>query len=336
MRSCLTIIVLTAGLYSGSFAAFSQNSRSVVADSLGGAFCARVDDPSAIFINPAGISQLKSTEFSLMYGVPYYGLPGISLQQGYAAAAIPLGKRFTLGFGGSVFDTAGNLTEQEGIVGLAWLYNSVSVGVNATYLYHSYNVGDDALAMADPVFANGTAKGAIGVDAGVLYQPIKYIALGASVRHANSPDVGLLSKDPVPVEYRAGTDAKYNNTSLLFDVLLRDAGADIADGQQLSWHCGVEQAFGPIEEKTTTKIRRYSKTLRNYLDSNSEYMYAQGPIQHKFAVRLGANNTQLTAGFACTVAQIRFDYALALVTTDLKDNNGSHRVSLSYRFKRIP
>jgi hypothetical protein len=295
LKSFFLATFLLVSIYPTAFSAFSQNSQSVVAYPLGGAFCAKADDPSAIFINPAGISQLQSPEISMMYGVPYYGLPGISLQEGYLAAAMPIGKNFTVAVGGNNFNTNGDLVEQEGVLGLAWLaYDDLSIGANTTYLYHAYNIGDDALAKSDPVFAKGTSKGAIGFDLGARYQWYKFLALGASARHVNSPNVGLLSKDIVPAEYRFGADATYRDTSALFDVMIRDAGSDIADGRQVTWHLGVERVFCEMEGKYLENIHYRSKELIHYYDTHLQYMSAHEPTQHRFAVRLGANDTEIT------------------------------------------
>ncbi|MCP4691207.1 MAG: hypothetical protein GY859_24385, partial [Desulfobacterales bacterium] len=58
----LALCALTPGLAMGSgFAITDQGAKAVA---MGGAFAAQADDPSAVYFNPAGITQLEGTQMS--------------------------------------------------------------------------------------------------------------------------------------------------------------------------------------------------------------------------------------------------------------------------------
>lgn len=287
-------------------AGFAKASTGVAAEALGGTFAAKADDPTAVFMNPAGISQLKRAEATFMYGKPYWGLEGVALSESHFAAGLPLTRRLTLGFGANLFDADKRLKEQETVVGASFQATPrFSVGLNLSYLYHSYSFGGDAAAAQDPVFANGRSKGALGVDAGGLFQATDKLRLGLSIRHLNKPDVGLASKDPVPMEWRTGAMYSFKRFNLLGDVMLRDRGAGVADRQELVWSLGGEWVLQPLKL----------------------------PGSPEMALRAGVNSRQqLTAGFGVRVKDVSVDYAMTLVETLMEDNSGTHRLSLGYRF----
>src|SRR3989339_195431 len=134
-------VVFIIGASSPLFAGFSQNSLSVPALGMGGAFVAIADDASALFINPAGAAQLRQPEGACMYAVPYAGLPDVSICEGYVCAVIPCGENGSVVVGGNTVDTAGLLVEQEARAGYAHcLTPALLAGISAGYLYHSYNV----------------------------------------------------------------------------------------------------------------------------------------------------------------------------------------------------
>ncbi|MGC8924729.1 MAG: OmpP1/FadL family transporter, partial [Calditerrivibrio sp.] len=59
----LSIIGITSGMaYSNGFQINEQGAKAL---GMGGAFVAQADDPSAVYFNPAGITQLAGTQFSL-------------------------------------------------------------------------------------------------------------------------------------------------------------------------------------------------------------------------------------------------------------------------------
>lgn len=300
--SLALILILEAPAMAG----FSKASTGVAAEALGGSFTAKADDPTAVFLNPAGLSQLKRAEATFMYGKPYWGLEGISLTESHLAAGIPLSPRWTLGVGTNLFDADKRLREQEGIMGAAFQATPrLTLGANLSYLYHSYSVAGDDAAAQDPVFAGGRSKGAVGVDIGGLFRATDKLSLGMSVRHLNKPDVGLATKDPVPMELRMGALYAFKRFNLLGDAMLRDRGAGVADRQELVWSLGGEWVV----------------------------RYLKAPGAPSLALRTGVNSRrQLTMGFGVKVKDVSVDYAMTLVESLIQDNSGTHRLSLGYRF----
>ena len=80
-----------------AWASFQNTPFSIKAEGLGGAFVGIADDPTAVFINPAGLVNLRYPEVALMYGKPFAGLEGIDLSEGYTALAFPIGERVAFG-----------------------------------------------------------------------------------------------------------------------------------------------------------------------------------------------------------------------------------------------
>ncbi|MBI4051152.1 MAG: type IX secretion system membrane protein PorP/SprF, partial [Elusimicrobia bacterium] len=275
-----------------SFGSFQDSSLSVKAKGLGGAFVGVADDSSALFINPAGMTQMRSPEASFMFGKPLLGLPQVSLGEGYIALAVPVGSEAAMGLGANTFFASGFLQEYQGVLGGAYrLFPSISIGVNATYLYHTYTIGKDPLFSDDPIFRNGISKGAVGIDAGLLVSPHPDFNLGFSVRHLNRPDVGLVFEDKVPMEMRVGGQVKMSRFSISGEVLRRGYVADL--DTTTTWHLGLEVPYRIL------------------------------------SFRGGVNSNEVAAGLGLAFGFLRIDYSFGLLNELRSDNSGSHRIALS-------
>ncbi len=295
--SCLLSFLFLLYTATGE-AAFSSPALSGPAQGMAGCFTAKADHVSALLINPAGLSRLPQAEASFLHAVPFASVPGVSVRQEFLAAALPLGPRWTLGLGASSFNAGDLMKEQELLVGLTRLVTPrLALGLNASYLRHSYDLSGNASLEQDPVFAAGRAKAAVGVDAGLLYSPASFLSLGASVRHLNRPDVGLAARDRVPLEARAGVLWRLGRVHLLADVLRRDAGADVARGRQDILATGLEWAPVP-----------------------------------RLALRAGAARGRLTSGLGLAFGPLRLDYAWGLFRSSADDPQMDHRLGLTGRF----
>ena len=81
MKKVLPILLLTISLTARIFAGgFQLNEHGARAMAMGGAFTGLANDPSAVFFNPAGITQLKGTQFylgtTLIAPLSSYKVPG--------------------------------------------------------------------------------------------------------------------------------------------------------------------------------------------------------------------------------------------------------------------
>lgn len=284
-------------------AGFLQDSPSAAAQAMAGTFAGKADDPSALFINSAGLAQLRRPEGYFLYSKPQLGLEGASLAQSGLIAAAPAGERLTFALGANSFDAAGLLKEEEFLLGSAYKLNShLLLGMSLGYLRRSYNIGGDPLAERDPVFKNGTSKGALGLDVGAIVLINRQAQLGFSARHLNRPDLGLSGSDRVPMALRAGGLYRLERFNVLADLNFRDSRSAGAGEGRLSWSAAAE------------------------------LLVVKRRIGPSLLVRAGVNENQLTMGFGVTAWNLTVDYAFALFSKLVNDGAGGHTLALRMAF----
>jgi len=180
IAACVFLLVLAAG--TRAQAHFEHMVLSARAASLGGAFVALADDPSAVVDNPAGLCGIQTLSFLSTYDNPY-GVDGVD--EGYLSAVIPT-RAVALGvswFHRGVRDALG-----EDMVTVALGRDlkrtsedaSRSVGASVDFAHVSVSDGLDASANA------------VSVGAGVLLRPFAFIGLGYSIRNLNQPEFDLI------------------------------------------------------------------------------------------------------------------------------------------------
>lgn len=283
-------------------AGFLQDPPNAAAQAMAGTFAGKADDAGALFINPAGLAQLRRSEGYLLHSRPLLGLKGASLSRSGLAAAVPVGESLTLAVGADSFDAAGLLKEQEFLLGGAYKLNShLILGLSLGYLRRSYNIGGDPLAERDPVFKSGTSKGALGLDAGVLVLINPRAQLGFSARRLNRPDLGLSSRDPVPLAVRAGGLYRLERFNMLADLNLSDSRSEGSG----------ERRFSP--------------------SAAAEVLVVKSQVTPSLLIRAGVNENQFTAGFGIAAWDLTVDYAFAVFSKLIKDGAG-HTVSLRAAF----
>lgn len=295
---------LAAGLLLGTssstaFASFQYPLNSARSAALGGASVYGAPEAGALFQSPASPAGLERAEAYALYQKVAAGGEGAGLGQGLLAAAVPT-RLGVLGLGVADFHASGLLDERAAAVTLGGgLFGSVSGGVAVKYLRRDFLSGGDPLAAADPVFAGGTSKGAAAFDLGLRADPSREFSLGAVVRNANSPDLGLRSEDRVPREYQAGA------SWLLGGWGLRVSG-------DLSYR---DSRVGTLRDRLTPGIG-LEKTLEGQ------------PV----ALRVGANTDQFSAGVGLELGRLGIDYSFVLSRELAADNAGTHLLGLRYRF----
>lgn len=284
-------VILT---WSPARADFADGMSSAAAEGLGDAGVAMPAEAASLFVNPASLALLDRGDLSLMYAKPLAGVAGVSLQQGVMAVGLPLGERMTFSGGVRAFDNAGLSREIEAAAGGGLrLTDKVSLGGAVSFMRREFHVEDIPGASSDPVFAQGSSKSGLGLDAGFLYEASKDLSLGASTRRINKPDMGLVAEDKVPMTWRAGGAWRRGAFTFLGEIRGRSEATD-ADSK---WGAGVEwRAISPL------------------------------------ALRVGADSGKVTAGMGLGMRNLRVDYAFSF-TQDLgAGESGSHRVSVGYRF----
>jgi hypothetical protein len=281
-------------------AAFQVPIASPESAAMAGAGLTASRDSASLFINPARLAGMERPDFYFMYDQMYAGLAGVGpIGQGFVSGGLPT-RHGTFAFGLGMFRAAGLLEERT----LALTYarrlgQRVEAGVTVKQLHHSYLVGDDPLAAADPVFRNGRSKGAFGMDAGVSVRVTEPLTLGVAFRNLNRPDVGLAVEDRVPREIQTSAAYALPNKHLRFtaDLLYRDNDA------------------GALRDHLTPSVG-VEKSLEG----------------DHFLFRAGLTPEALTAGFGLRVGNIGLDYALVLNRNLIQGSVGTHQLGLRVRF----
>ncbi len=230
VRSIL-VVVLLATIPVRASAHFEGALLSSRTASLGGAFVALADDPSATVDNPAGLSGLLQPALLATYQRPY-GVDG--LDESFAAVSIPA-KWVTVGAAWFHRGLDGALSEDRVTVALARDLKrtsedaSLSIGVNV----------DIAMASASDPIDSDDATTAFG--AGVLLRPFSFIGMGYSIRNVNEPSLDLVeggATTPLPRTQTVGLSYYWQDRLTVTAELFEDARS--------AWHSrgGVELRLG--------------------------------------------------------------------------------------------
>lgn len=311
------------------YAAFKDSGFGARPVGMGGAFTAIADDSNAPLWNPAGIAQLETREFAVMYGRPYLGLDLNSgendttfLQIGNISAATPIQGFGAMGFSWTnflvsklyqensfVFNYANSLHDKLFSSGNTELY----AGFNLKVLRRSFSVDTDTIErekdsagnlVASSPFNEPDAKSALSFDFGVLSKFADTIAVGFAAKNLDNPDVGFKTEDRLPREFQGGVAffakdiGPFEDLTPAFEVSYRKAGDQKAD---IRPHVGAETWLG----------------------------------LHTYGLRMGGNDRELTFGlsYAKTFPKFVFqiDYSFVGSLTLRADNVGTHRVAIVWK-----
>lgn len=175
-------LIAPAGTARAHFEHFVLSARSA---SLGGAFVAIADDPSAVTDNAAGLSGFKTPAFLATYNRPY-GVDGID--EGYLSAVVPLPG---VSLGASWFHRGVEDALSEDMITLALARDlkrtseDASLAVGATVDFARVAVS----AQENVADASATS---VTFGASVLLRPFAFIGLGYSIRNLTSPSFDLV------------------------------------------------------------------------------------------------------------------------------------------------
>jgi hypothetical protein len=218
MIFCSLLVVCTA--WSGLAYSYDNLGYGVRATGMG-AFVGLADDPSAIFYNPAGISQLERPQIYLMYDKiskftigenenPYL-LSGVGVY--------PLNDKLRFFLGGSQKGSLANptnvVTNNVGIVGLAgWLAQDFSLGLNGKFLYNS----------------NYGKKKGVDLDLGLFYRFSPKFSVGVAVENLLATDMIPDNGDTLGYAIREGKigfayhfDMERYSTILAWDIRVKNS-----------------------------------------------------------------------------------------------------------------
>ncbi len=296
--------LLCAGLVAGGArharAAFDFAPTGAQAAAMGGSVLAGTGDSASLFLNPAGTAGLSRPEAYFMYNRYFAGLSGVeALGQGFASVGVPT-KLGVLSAGYADLRAAGLLEERVVAVSFArrW-FGFLDAGVTGKHLHHKYLIASDPAASADPVFRDGSSRGAFALDFGAGAVVAGPLSAALAVRNVNRPDVGLATEDRVPREYQAGLAYAVESwrLKLTADFLYRDSDS------------------GSLKERSVPSVG-----LEKSLEGD------------RVKFRLGASPDQLSAGGGVQFDRFGFDYAFILSRNLLANNAGTHMIGIRYRF----
>jgi hypothetical protein len=257
------------------------------------------DDSAGIFANPAAIASLKATDLYFVHSRLFAGLEGIgTLSEGFFTGAFPTRYgNFGVGYGN--FSASGLLTERTLALTYARSFRNLQFGVTTKRLSRENQIDGDALAAADPVFANGTSRAAWAMDLGfsaVIRSPLK---VAFAIRNLNAPNLGLASEDKVAREFEGGVSLEWPGLGMVAtsNLAFRDTG------------------FGSGRDRVLLSLG-----LEKALFSD------------RFALRVGANPLEFGAGMGLMLNRMGFDYSMTVKRQLFEAGAVSHRLGLRLRF----
>ncbi|MDI6756959.1 MAG: hypothetical protein QME32_02940 [Endomicrobiia bacterium] len=333
MKKILLLLFLLLPIAYPLYPAFKENIWPARASAMGGAFCAVSNDVSAMIFNPAGLSQIERREANFGYTQKFMGLPNVTVGNMAVMFGYPFEKIGTFGISYLSSDVSSLYAEQT----LALSYSApihkmlgtktvkvgkrsmefpnmtlpVYAGLNLKMLSIKYNTAGDERAAKDPVFADAQVSGGLAADLGFLVKPTEKLSSSLVVKNLLSPNLaigkdsaGAAASEPAPMEIGVGAAYRFGDFGAFEDFV---AALDIANrmpkdaAAEMNWRLGAESWFA----------------------------------YHRYAARIGFNNTELAlgGGLIQTVGsvEIQLDYSFALPLS-VSDNSGHHRLSVTTRF----
>lgn len=304
----------------GAFDEFPVGARPAA---MGEAFTAVADDVHSLYYNPAGLASVYRPEVTAYYARLFPNLSDQSRSaQTFVGGALPLpkdGRWGGLGVSYQEFRVDSLFKERTMTLayGHSFLANRLALGVGLKELDRSFgdtadtqnaftglNPGDRTNA-EDPVFKNGHAKSALGVDLGALYAVLPRLRVGLSLANANRPDLGLTDDNRLPMVTRLGAVYDKTYVKLSADVSQRQYLAGQSDTRL---HLGGERQWG---------FRRY------------------GLLSLRGGVGVGGRDyRQVSLGGGYEVSGLVIDYVYAMPLGASDGTGNLHNISLSFKFGR--
>ncbi|MDW8056103.1 MAG: type IX secretion system membrane protein PorP/SprF, partial [Elusimicrobiota bacterium] len=295
----LTFFIFVAELFS----AFREVNYTAKSAGLACAYVAVCEGIDSLVFNPAGMAKTNFSEVNFTHSKLFYGLEDVDLQTNLFGYIYPVKN---IGSFGLLVDNFLSHNYKEYVVGLYYarrIVENISLGLGVKYLLHQYIL--DKRTETDPVFLNSKEKGDYTVDFGLI-TTVRDVELGCSFKNLTQPDVGLKTKDIVPMQVRIGI--KYIFNELIFSRNL-NFSLDI-------WY-----------------------RMQEWGDTQEKFNLAGGveiPVSHYLLCRAGMNLSEVALGFGFRLPEVyrinfKLDYAF-LFPLELKSTSGTHRLSFGMEF----
>jgi len=232
------MVVLVPQGARAQFLDFSQPAR---ATALGGNLVALPEGPSALTFNPAGLGLQDRFQASARYESLFPGLENDDISTGNLSLLSPMS---SLGAFGLSWDHLGaNQLEQDNIR-LAWgksiptkgIFHSLEVGFSFSYLMQRYVL---SVPLQNVSLTNVSAN-SLALGGGLLLSPFQDFTLGLAADDINSPNLGVVGTDRIPLLLRWGMAAKLFSHN---PVQLTLTAAQSLSNSQLDNQGGMELFF---------------------------------------------------------------------------------------------
>ena len=312
----LALLTLLSCCTPCSYASFEELPTGARQAGLGNAFTAIADDVYATYYNPAGLVQLRRSEFSAYYAKLYGGLTdGSSIGRSFIAYGHPTAKYGTFGFSYLDLSLAGLYSESTfALHYAAAVRERWNLGGSIKLLRKSFGsdpytanaINSDtgaSLGAPDPLFAkNGTSKSAVSFDLGTQYRLSRIYGIGLAILNVNSPNMALSpgDTDQVAAVYKAGLARRTRMSSVDAEVSMRKFTGD----EEYRFNIGGER-------------------------------WVRENIAVRAGLGFGQRQYQVTSiGFSYKWEAFQFDYALIYPLTGIKGTFGTNQLSMTFRFGR--
>ena len=227
----------------GGAGAFLKNGIGVRPISMGKAFVAIADDAHAGYWNPAGLAILNTAQFGAMYSNPVnYDLVGGTGVKDIGYHTVSLA--YPTGFGSFGLNVAylsvGDIFVVENASGPTGdTFSDKEYGIIASY---ASSITEQVHLGANMKFVHQSLQdkngSGLGLDLGLLYQPLYNLTFGLMAQDLIEPKIQLLEDGEeysIPRKIRLGMSYK-----MMDDKVLLAAGVDKASGRSPKLHLGTE------------------------------------------------------------------------------------------------
>jgi len=325
--SVIALLLLAAGLaeaesYGGEFLNLGVGGR---AQGMGGAYGPLADDASAVYWNPAGLSEVIRPEMMFCHTQMFSGLAN----HDFIGLAWPLNKRLSLGLGWIRLgvDDIPRYSYDVGTV------SEGSFGDNENAVFLAAAFKREVCPFGKPVrlSAGGSVKliydkiddrqaSGLGLDLGL--QARVWLAEWLAVRSANQVIIGM---EPAVVD-------RSNWGTLGFSLEVQDAGGTSISWNTISQHRDVKPAGYKAGISYVQPISPWRSRVTVSAEASSlSYQKGRLGLEYDFrsllSARLGRDQRELVWGGGMAVWRLRFDYAY--VPHQL---GSTHRVGCGFRF----
>lgn len=335
-------IFLSIHLTTFSYGAFNDFGVGAKTIGLGSVYTAVGDDIYAAFYNPAGLSYLKRGQLATEYGKLHLNLSDDSnLYNGFIGVGYPfireeivekkvleettqqlaestttvtekpfrvetsitrtLSSAFMVGY--KTYSLMDVYSENTLLLTYSRFFGrNISVGVTLKSLSDRFTI-DEYLKKSE-VFDYGqkVTKTVYTFDIGAMVNPIPHFYLGISALNINEPDMGYLKEDRVPSFYKIGLGMRKKDSKFGLDVTLTNKNTEIS--------FGTEKSVGNFD-------------IRGGLSYTHKSRYS--------------SVSEIAAGFSVhPTHSISIDYAINYPVAYLKNTYGSHWLSFTFKFGKIP